>query len=693
MEILTTVKANPIFALQRLDISDDKLFQLYKTIEYSLNDGINDYFLNFMINNINFFDHIYKMLPLKTVIDLSYKYNLLENHLTHQQVDEIINFHQKKFLLHEHKNLSNYLTIINKFNCTHNYIEKIYHKRLITIIPEQLRTLYENNEIIYGSDMIYDLGCNDKYKKIIDGILNVTWKIYLKKETSIKVPHYTNNYCVLHSNNITFEIINKIYPIEYIMFTEQLYGDNTNIYASPLKYHLLASDTYIMAPHYEVVQLENKRPNGLYHITLNTEKLHYVTNIEKHFCYNCKNRYDANHTFSRYKYMCFECGIYNFEFEKETMDMTNMVAFITGIRHTIGYSLALKMLRSGCTVIGTSRFPMCALYNYQNEIDYNIWKDRLMICQCDFLNIESVQKTIEFVKTHKPNIIINNACQTIRPTRNYYEKVLKIESDIKEKIKCVEQQTVSNQQVINICTDISHVNKWCVLHDVPKVETGLVIPVNSMRNVKDSSLVSVNCSWSLQLEQVSMTELLEVNVINQIVPTMIIQQLIEHMSTPAFVIQVSAKEGTFKSNKRLEQGTHAHTNMCKAGMNMLIRTLYERKMKDHYFYAVDPGYVSGTNIDDFDYPTSTDAVSPDKAKACLYPSTTSADAVSPDKAKACLYPSTTSADAVSPDKAKACLYPLSANDGAQRCLYPIISYLKHKPLEQGHWKDYKFAEW
>jgi NAD(P)-dependent dehydrogenase (short-subunit alcohol dehydrogenase family) len=133
-----------------------------------------------------------------------------------------------------------------------------------------------------------------------------------------------------------------------------------------------------------------------------------------------------------------------------------------------------------------------------------------------------------------------------------------------------------------------------------------------------------------------MTELLEVNAINQITPTIIIQQLLDHMQTPSFVIQVSAKEGIFNANKHTENGLHAHTNMCKAGMNMLIRTLSESKKPNCNFYAVDPGYVSGTI-----------------------------------------------------DKE----YPLHINDGAQRVIHPIISFLNGKQLQQGHYKNYELHAW
>jgi NAD(P)-dependent dehydrogenase (short-subunit alcohol dehydrogenase family) len=647
MELLSTLTSNPVFSHQPESIEDDKILYLYDKIKNTLENHLldmkcNDEFLNFMINNVKYINHIYKMLPFSLIIDLHKNHHFLENYITQTQIDEIINHHQRNFMINNYKDKSQYLSLKNKFNDTHNYTQTIYKKRLDLVIPEQLQELYQKNMIYFGSDMINDIGHNSKFKNIKERTISVIWKIYLKNECIIKTCGITRDkFNFIESNNIKFKIYHKISPIEYIMTQELICGDNENIFASPLGFHLIASNTFVQDSQKNQQQDFLKTyENGDYLKIRNSQKVKYPEIEQKRVCYNCKKWHDMNYTFSRYKYMCFDCGIYNYKMEKEIADMTNMTAFITGIRHTIGYSLALKMLRNNCTVIGTSRFPMCALYNYQQESDYDLWKDRLIICQCDFLNIDSVNKTIELVKSYKPHIIINNACQTVRPSRGYYERVIGVETELKKRIICDKQENLGNNQIIKVETDIAHVNQWSKLHNISKVEVGtdFIIPVNSMRNIKDLTLDPINNSWHLQLEQVSMTELLEVNAINQIVPTIIIQQLLEHMSKPAFIIQVSAKEGTFASNKKSEMGMHPHTNMCKAGMNMLIRTLYESKKPGYYFYAVDPGYVSGPNLDDQDY-------------------------------------------------------PLSADDGAQRCIYPIISYMKGKPLEQGHWKNYKLRSW
>ena len=80
--------------------------------------------------------------------------------------------------------------------------------------------------------------------------------------------------------------------------------------------------------------------------------------------------------------------------------------------------------------------------------------------------------------------------------------------------------------------------------------------------------------------------------------------------------------------------------MCKAAMNMMIRSLAEDPDKDLHVYAVNPGYVSG----------------------------------------------------VCPQKDK---YALSLDDGASRILYPMIKVIQGEPLPRDCilMVNYKKTDW
>lgn len=64
------------------------------------------------------------------------------------------------------------------------------------------------------------------------------------------------------------------------------------------------------------------------------------------------------------------------------------------------------------------------------------------------------------------------------------------------------------------------------------------------------------------------------------------------MSKPTFIIVCTALEGTFDYTKN---DKHPHTNMCKAAMNMMVRTMHEEKDPHLHIYSINPGFVSGVN--------------------------------------------------------------------------------------------------
>lgn len=277
-------------------------------------------------------------------------------------------------------------------------------------------------------------------------------------------------------------------------------------------------------------------------------------------CYVCKKSYPLDLYYKNYWSMCMDCGLFNHTKMIETADLSKVKALVTGCRHKIGLATCLKLLRCGATVVGTSRFPNLAKINYQTEPDYQVWQGRLEILECDFVKLIDVDRVIQYVKTHPGfNCFINNACQTVRGS-DYYIQTLKALETQSTGLIGFESNTLAIQKELNEFKDITDVN----LHQVS--------------------------SWNKSLEAIDPREILEVTLINQIVPTLLFQQLKPLLQEPRFMIEVTAVEGQFyigKTNK------HPHTNACKAAMNMLIHTLSQEP--DQSVYAIDPGYVSGVN--------------------------------------------------------------------------------------------------
>jgi NAD(P)-dependent dehydrogenase (short-subunit alcohol dehydrogenase family) len=115
----------------------------------------------------------------------------------------------------------------------------------------------------------------------------------------------------------------------------------------------------------------------------------------------------------------------------------------------------------------------------------------------------------------------------------------------------------------------------------------------------------------------------------------------------AFVRNVTAIEGQFA--QRRKPSRHPHTNMAKAALNMLTRTIADSFAKERVIVcSVDPGWVSPQN------PFAQDAAM----------------------------------------RASGFAPPLDAEDGAARVLDPVFRAKNGEPVEHGAlFKDFVVAPW
>jgi len=112
-------------------------------------------------------------------------------------------------------------------------------------------------------------------------------------------------------------------------------------------------------------------------------------------------------------------------------------------------------------------------------------------------------------------------------------------------------------------------------------------------------------SWNSKVDEINPLEAMEVQIVNSIVPFTIISQLLPMMKNTLipnidpfdmvlqrkFIINVSAPEGQFAQIDKTAE--HAHTNMAKASLNMITRTIAnDCKQSNIYVTSVDTGWVS-----------------------------------------------------------------------------------------------------
>src|SRR5680860_1035367 len=141
-------------------------------------------------------------------------------------------------------------------------------------------------------------------------------------------------------------------------------------------------------------------------------------------CYVCKAVYTKLHHF--YDTMCTECGDFNYAKRFQTADLTGQVAVVTGSRLKIGYHITLMLLRSGATVVATTRFPADSALRFSKEHDYFDWADRLKIHGLDLRHIPSVEIFCNYIEQQydRLDILINNAAQTVRRPAGFYHHLM-----------------------------------------------------------------------------------------------------------------------------------------------------------------------------------------------------------------------------------------------------------------------------
>lgn len=298
-------------------------------------------------------------------------------------------------------------------------------------------------------------------------------------------------------------------------------------------------------------------------------------------CYACNGSYKLAHSF--YTRLCPECAEENYEKRFQNIDLKGRNIILTGGRVKVGFATALKLLRNNANVVLTTRFPGLALEQFKKEDDFEEWKDNLIIYGLDLRNLNAINEFILFYKSkfESLDILINNAAQTIKYTDEYYQPLIR-----KEEILL--SQFSSNTKLVS--------NKTPVAAEVKSLEYGFEenteIALSRFGQPVDNR---EKTSWNSTLEEISMYELVEVNLINQIAPYFLIKELkplfLNSGFKERFIVNVTSSEGIFSyTNKTI---FHPHTNMTKAALNMMTLTSAKEFAEDAiYMTSVDVGWIS-----------------------------------------------------------------------------------------------------
>eukprot|EP00930_Biecheleria_cincta_P076779 TRINITY_DN6399_c0_g1_i2.p1 TRINITY_DN6399_c0_g1~~TRINITY_DN6399_c0_g1_i2.p1 ORF type:complete len:1004 (-),score=137.03 TRINITY_DN6399_c0_g1_i2:391-3018(-) len=318
-------------------------------------------------------------------------------------------------------------------------------------------------------------------------------------------------------------------------------------------------------------------------------------------CYMCKVAVRAEETWP----MCESCRTFNMQKQNETVDCTGMVAVVTGGRAKIGRECALRLLRNGATVVVTSRFPHCARDRYSQERDFASFSKRLIVVGADFRRLSTVQHLVDLVleRFQQIHVLIHNAAQTIRRPPAYYEALIRRENQLQQ-VMHAEAFPVSGEHVDdNFVTEalsllpanLSLQRPLMPGDEEAELKKGEWFPEGQTDAHGEQLDLRSITSWTQKLEDTEMPELTEVLSVNLVVPYLLTARWspLLRKAPCAFVVFVSSQEGAFTTPSGSKHHTHPHTNVAKAGLNMLARTIASDLRRDAVFTsAVDPGWVS-----------------------------------------------------------------------------------------------------
>ena len=338
-------------------------------------------------------------------------------------------------------------------------------------------------------------------------------------------------------------------------------------------------------------------------------------------CYICKEKFFPQNIHKFYGNLCTKCGDYNYSLRTLKLDFSGRIAIVTGGRIKIGYYIGIKLLSYGCKVIITTRFPKDSLLKYQQDPDYEKWKNNLIIYPIDFRIFESTIKFVNYIKDNFSHIdiLINNAAQTLRRASAYYKYLLPIETKdlenskniIKVDFKGIQDSILEEakiidgkQEAINSLISLSYKNNLEYKEILP-----LSVIASQIKIMEEKIQPSVTMmgsdgqpydfsqgknSWNFEFDEIPFQEFTEVQIINAWTPYYLCTKLKPLMEKSPFqdkyIVNVTAAEGIFNHYKRT---THVHTNMAKAALNMFTRTCGKYlKNIGIYMTCVDTGWVS-----------------------------------------------------------------------------------------------------
>ncbi|CAH0003814.1 unnamed protein product [Clonostachys byssicola] len=330
-------------------------------------------------------------------------------------------------------------------------------------------------------------------------------------------------------------------------------------------------------------------------------------------CYICRHSMSDKRGFHPiFLAMCKACGDFNLAGSRmslpEMLDLRGKTALVTGGRVNLGFYTALRLLRCGARVIVSSRYPHDTLVRYQRQPDSDSWiNNRLRIVGADFrtardafalaAEVKSILEAWSTGDSTKPllDILINNAAQTLT------------DGETKE--------TIAVHRESSLHVSLPTHPALPATSYTPRIGGG--VPDGFLEGRTQEALPPANTSasaiqpvpekssWVQDMSEIPYADVVTAQAVNAFVPLILIRELLPVMShggireqQSGHIINVSSREGIFEAsrNHSAKKGTHVHTNMSKAALNMITETEAGPAWRSHgvAMNTVDPGYMSAS---------------------------------------------------------------------------------------------------
>ncbi|MCE1178032.1 MAG: SDR family NAD(P)-dependent oxidoreductase [Micrococcales bacterium] len=340
-------------------------------------------------------------------------------------------------------------------------------------------------------------------------------------------------------------------------------------------------------------------------------------------CYMCHERFTQVDAF--YHWLCPRCAAFSHTKRDQRTDLSGKRALLTGGRAKIGMYIALRLLRDGADLTITTRFPRDAARRFAELADSPEWLDRLTIVGIDLRDPTQVVALADEVASRGPlDILVNNACQTVRRSPGAYAPLVEGESHplptdgpLPRMITFDRISEAHPAALVGTLQQhaVAHGEEGDVEHAIDLTASAAAMTALALR-AGNASLeahlagtavdaggllpdLQRSNSWKHKVEEVDPLELLEVQMCNSVAPFLLVSRLRPSMRAAvqagarrAYVVNVSAMEGQF--SRRYKGPGHPHTNMAKAALNMLTRTSAGEMFETDRILmtAVDTGWIT-----------------------------------------------------------------------------------------------------